>query len=282
MTPEGKFPASRLGRPALDEPAVYPGPRAGYSYLLLGEHILPLQASDTRLGQWKVPSEPGLSLQDVLSRAHATPTDDRAAVLAFGSNASPPQLARKFAGVPGSAIPVVRGWVYGLRLAFSAHLNRLGYIPAAVRSAASTADKLPVWVTFLDDEQLKVLDATEPAYNRVVLSYGQGRPVVELESGEWLAAAALYRTRWGVLDLEACDELGLITQLALKQLLEARCSEMVSLFASPQVAGSARTLLAEVPGFAELGLVVEDGLQDWVVGESAVYSRIGSFSPVKD
>ncbi|HYN99068.1 MAG TPA: hypothetical protein VEU28_05290 [Actinomycetota bacterium] len=282
MTPESRILASSLGRPALDEPVVYPGPTPDYSYLLLGDHILPLRASDTRLGRWKAVSEPGVCLDDLLSRSNATPTDDRTAVLAFGSNASPPQLARKFAGVPGSAIPVVRGWVYGLRLAFSAHLNRLGYIPAAVRAAPSTEDKVPVWVTFPDDDQLKILDATEPAYNRVVLSYGPGRPVVELESGERLAAAALYRTRWGVLDLEACDELGLLTQLALKQLLEARCSEMVSLFASPQVAGSARTLLAEVPGFAELGLVVEDGLQEWVVGESAVYSRIGSFSPAKD
>ncbi|HEX2148639.1 MAG TPA: hypothetical protein VHI31_00485, partial [Actinomycetota bacterium] len=171
---------SSLGRPALDEPAVYPGPTPEYSYLLLGDHIVALQASDTKLGQWKVLSEPGLRLEDVLSGAHATPVDDRTAVLAFGSNASPPQLARKFAGVPGSAIPVVRGSVYGLRLAFSAHLNRLGYIPAAVRSAASRDDKMRVWITFLDDRQLKVLDATEPSYNRVVLSYGQGRPVMEL------------------------------------------------------------------------------------------------------
>ncbi|HEX2148638.1 MAG TPA: hypothetical protein VHI31_00480 [Actinomycetota bacterium] len=57
---------------------------------------------------------------------------------------------------------------------------------------------------------------------------------------------------------------------------------MASLFTPSEVARSARTLLAEVPGFAELGLVVEDGLQDWVVGESAVYGRIGFLPPAKD
>jgi hypothetical protein len=262
---------STLGLPALDEPSVYPGPTPEHSYLLVGNQIFGLEPRPGGLGGWEASDRPGVTLDGLLARCSATPTVSRSAVLAFGSNASPPQLARKFAGVPGSAIPVVRGTVFGLRLAFSAHINRLGYIPAAVRSAGSGV-RLPVWVTFLDGDQLGVMDPTEPSYDRVVLSNGDGRPVVELESGEQLAKVALYRTKWGVLDLEACDELGLISQLALRALLEAQYAAAASLFGKSGP-GTGPTVLAEIPGFTELGLVVADGLEDRVGPGDAVYGR---------
>jgi hypothetical protein len=262
---------STLGLPALDEPSVYPGPTPEHSYLLAGNEIFGLEPRPGGLDGWEASDRPGVTLDGLLARCSATPTVSRSAVLAFGSNASPPQLARKFAGVPGSAIPVVRGTVFGLRLAFSAHINRLGYIPAAVRSAGSGV-RLPVWVTFLDGDQLGVMDPTEPSYDRVVLSNGDGRPVVELESGEQLAKVALYRTKWGVLDLEACDELGLISQLALRALLEAQYAAAASLFGKSGP-GTGPTVLAEIPGFTELGLVVADGLEDRVGPGDAVYGR---------
>jgi hypothetical protein len=218
-----------------------------------------------------------LSLDELLSELGASGVDRRVAVLAFGSNASPPQLARKFSGVPGSAIPVVKGWAYGLQLAFSAHINPVGYIPAAVRASGDLGTRIPVWLTFLDDEQLGIMDPTEPSYHRVTLEYGRGRPVVELESGELMEAAEIYRTKWGVLKLEACEDLGLISQMALRTRLEAQDGSFSKLFAPSETRRRTSLGLAEVPGLASLELVAEDQLEDFLVSGSAVYGRLGSY-----
>lgn len=271
--------ASSLGIPALDEPSVYPGPTPDYSYLLAGTEMFQLAPVSGRLGEWRLAAEPQVSLGRQLERAGAAPVDRRTAVLAFGSNASPPQLARKFTGVPGSAIPVVKGWVYGLRLAFSAHLNPVGYIPAAVRVSGDLGSRLPVWLTFLDDRQLRVMDPTEPSYNRVTLAYGKGKPVAELESGELLEAAELYRTRWGVLALDVSDDLGLISQLALRALLEAQHESFAGLFAPSRTRRPASLGLADVPGLTGLDLVAPDGLEQFLIGGAAVYGRLGSYRP---
>lgn len=275
----GGVEVSSLGSPALDEPSVYPGPAPEFSYLLLAKQVVPLGPRSNRLGAWRVTNEADLSLESLLRQIGAPPVDQRTAVLAFGSNASPPQLARKFAGSPGSAIPLIRGSVFGLRLAFSAHLNPAGYIPAAVRGSGDLASRLPVWITFLDGAQLEVMDPTEPSYDRVTLEYGKGRPVAELESGELLEAADLYRTKWGVLNLEACDDLGLISQLALQRLLEAQHRSFTGLFAPSETRRVASLGLADLPGLASLDLVAEDGLEDFLVPDSAVYGRLGSYRP---
>jgi hypothetical protein len=253
---------STFGRPALDEPTLYPGPTPEHSYLLLGDEMLRLVPAGGGVGDWLVGET---RLDDLLLRRVAAPRNGRTPVLAYGSNASPPQLVRKFAGLEASAVPVVKACVFGLRLTFSAHINRLGYIPAAVRSAGPETT-LATWVAFLDDVHLQILDATEPSYDRVVFALGDDRPVARLESGELMTACALYRTKWGVLDLQACDDKGLITQAALKAVLEARCSMPVSLFGPSEGARPARTLLADIPGVTELGLVVEDGLDDLIAG----------------
>lgn len=260
---------STFGQPALDEPTLYPGPTPEHSYLLLGDEMLRLVPAGEGLGDWLV-GVGETRLDDVLRRCGAAPGEGRTPVLAYGSNASPPQLVRKFSGLEGSAVPVVKACAFGLRLTFSAHINPLGYVPAAVRSAGPETT-LRTWVTFLDDVQLRILDATEPSYDRVGLAFGDDRPVVRLESGELMKACALYRTKWGVLDLEASDDSGLITQVALKAVLEARCSVPVSLFGPFEVARPGRTLLADIPEIAELGMVVEDGLDDLIAGGAARY-----------
>ena len=271
MTARDGVEISTFGRPALDEPTLYPGPTPEHSYLLLGSEILRLVPAGGTLGGWLVGDT---RLDDLLLERGAAPAQGRTPVLAFGSNASPPQLVRKFAGLPDSAVPVVKACAFGLRLTFSAHINPLGYVPAAVRSADGES-RLQTWVTFLDYEQLRILDATEPSYQRVVIARGGGRAVLELESGEQLTASALYRTRRRVLDLEACDDLGLISQSALRELLEGHCGgpggPLTGMFGTPSIAREAAILLSEIPELARLNLVVEDGLENLVVGGSAVY-----------
>jgi hypothetical protein len=274
--PGDRVEVSSFGQPALDEPTLYPGPTPEHSYLLLKDEVLPLRSAGRGLGDWLVGKG---RLDDLLARVGAAPAAVRTVVLAYGSNASPPQLVRKFAGLPHAAVPVVKARAFGLRLTFSAHINPLGYVPAAVR--ADPQGRLQTWVTLLDDEQLAVLDATERSYDRVVID-GRGRPILEIESGERLPRCALYRTRRRVLDLQACDEAGLISQPALQLLLEAQCggsfAALAGLFGSSKVPRTAVALLADVPEIAKLGLVVDDGLEPLIGDGDAVYgpmSQIG-------
>ncbi|MGW0585876.1 hypothetical protein ACWD25_60785 [Streptomyces sp. NPDC002920] len=152
-----------------DHPLLYPGVWPTGSGLLDGDLLLPL---------------------DRLTHPGRTP------VLAVGSNASPGQLRHKMAelGVV-SPIPMVRTRVTGIGVGVSAHVSRVGYVSASPVNAPGTAREL--FVIWLDGEQLAAVDATEPNYDRVVLSEPAFR--VELENGETLPEVFSYVNRHGVL-----------------------------------------------------------------------------------
>lgn len=287
VSPKSRREASSYGKPPKEVPESYPGALPQTSYLLLGDEVLPLEfAKGRRLGRWRIrgttasrdSQDEGVPLDDGLLRAKAVPVDVRTPVLAVGSNASPSQLVKKLAQFGDLDIPVVRASTLGLDLAFSAHINPAGYIPAAVRCAAGR--RLHVWVTLLDDDQLKAMDSTEPNYERVLIANPEGA-VVELESGEKLAACSVYRTRWGVLDLEASDADGLISQRALRRRIESRCLEVID--SAPTLPGfdevpqaTLAVLLSEVPEIARSKLVVDDGLDALVLTAPATYGQIDS------
>jgi len=83
----------------------------------------------------------------------------RTAVLAFGSNAAPEQLVRKFGEIPGSVIPVVQAELADFDVVYSAHLTSYGTIPATL--APSPGTRLQTWVTWLDDDQLARMHESE-------------------------------------------------------------------------------------------------------------------------
>jgi hypothetical protein len=83
----------------------------------------------------------------------------RRPVLAVGSNASPRQLARKFDGCPGAAIPVTRVRVQGLTPVYSAHVARRGYLPATPWHEPGVVTTS--FVGWLDAEQLLVMHRSE-------------------------------------------------------------------------------------------------------------------------
>jgi hypothetical protein len=83
----------------------------------------------------------------------------RTAVLAFGSNAAPEQLKRKFGEIPGSVIPVVQAELADFDVVYSAHLTSYGTIPATL--APSPGVRLQTWVTWLDDAQLTRMHESE-------------------------------------------------------------------------------------------------------------------------
>src|SRR5690606_28940504 len=76
---------------------------------------------------------------------------DRTAVLAVGSNQSPAQLARKFAHLKGTVIPVTRAWLDGFDVAYATHVTRYGSIPGNLHPCPGARVRLSV--TWLDDAQ---------------------------------------------------------------------------------------------------------------------------------
>eukprot|EP00659_Diplonema_papillatum_P001284 gene1284-1984_t len=90
----------------------------------------------------------------------------RYAVLACGSNASPLQLRRKYAGHRG-VIPVVKALLRDHDSVFCPQLAGYGSIAATLQ--ISTGSTLHMHVTFLTDEQLSVMNATEGGYDYCLL-----------------------------------------------------------------------------------------------------------------
>lgn len=109
-------------------------------------------------------------------------------VVAYGSNASPMQIARKFAGRPcGDALYVEPVTLHGWDVIFAARITRYGAIPARLDRAEGCSAE--VHMTWLTDAQLAWMDQTEGAhYRRAELDVGE---VVD-GSGNVLARAGAY------------------------------------------------------------------------------------------
>ena len=181
MRPPGPDPDPRslealgLAEAPRDHPLLYPGGWPSESGLLDGDRLLPL---DRLL------------------------YEDRVPVLAVGSNASPAQLRHKMAefGI-SSPIPMVRARVTGIGVGVSAHVSLLGYVSASPVEAPATVTEL--FVTWLDAEQLAVIDASEGVplptgnYRRAWLPSPEVR--IELADGTRLPGAYVYVNRHGVL-----------------------------------------------------------------------------------
>ncbi|MDX3573927.1 hypothetical protein PV648_32405 [Streptomyces sp. ID05-47C] len=152
-----------------DHPLMYPGVWPAESGLLDGDRLLPL---------------------DRLTFPDRTP------LLAVGSNACPGQLRHKMAefGLT-SPVPMVRTRVTGIDVGVSAHVSILGYVSASpVHAPGVTRELFVIW---LDAEQLAVVDATEPNFDRVRLPERSVR--VELGDGGTLSGVFAYVNRHGVL-----------------------------------------------------------------------------------
>jgi hypothetical protein len=291
-----------LGPAPLDDPGGYPGRTPDESYVLIGDRIATLRpVALRRLDAWRIEAVPQEDsqwrtatsyrpLSYGLLRANSAPVHRRVPLVAVGSNASPPQLVRKLASEPCSRVlPVVMGRLRGIGLAFSAHVSRPGYLPAAPAATADPLDTTPVWVTLLDTDQLAVMDRTELNYEPVVVAHPDGGWILELASGERLHQCALYRSRHSVLDVDACQQPGqLIAQSAVRAELARRVPALpadlegwrkLGEWLAPTNAGEnlpSRPLTA-VPEAADSAVVLpDDGLGRFAVPEAhAIDCRYG-------
>ncbi|MFJ8820701.1 hypothetical protein ACIREE_02845 [Streptomyces sp. NPDC102467] len=153
--------------PAL-APLTYPGRPVPAPSLLLGDELLALDATDPDPAHWTAPAHG--RLDDMLAAAGQAGTADRTPVLAVGSNASPAQVAYKL-GVLNLpvAVPMVPLPIRGIGVGCSAHIGRNGYVAAA--PYLSPGAERTLVVSWLDDAQLRAIDATElPSYRRTALA----------------------------------------------------------------------------------------------------------------
>lgn len=131
--------------------------------------------------------------------------EPRAPVIAVGANRAPAQLRRKLAALAGpQAAPVVRGWLTGFDVVYSAHFTRYGAVPATLCPSPGT--RVEVAVAWLTDEQLEAVHASESLGR----NYAFGRVAdvaLELEApfagGRALDEAHCYVSRHGAVTHEA-------------------------------------------------------------------------------
>lgn len=179
-------------------PLSYPGALPGDDGVLVDGCYLPLRHAPARqVGNWLVEIDDKRIELDVLLEKQGRPiTGDRFPVVSVGSNAAPAQLHVKFMrkGVR-PLVPMVNAKVFGMAAGVSAHVSRAGYIPGT--GVLLSDGVAPLFVAWLDADELQVIDASEPNYCRVLLD-GSIYPIV-LPSGERLGACSLYVSKWGCL-----------------------------------------------------------------------------------
>jgi hypothetical protein len=134
-----------FGPAPLDDWSCYPGLRTEFSYLFCGDHLRALDRIDFDVE---------------LSSVDAPPMADRRAVLAYGSNACPAQLRRKYVDADCSPIiPMTRAWASNLAIGYSDHASRYGAIPATLMASEGVCTE--VFIAWLDPEQFDHLDGSE-------------------------------------------------------------------------------------------------------------------------
>lgn len=196
--PDRTLEALGLATVPLLEPLTYPGPPVPGPSLLTGDRLLPLRTGPGGVGRWRV-ADGGTAtgLDEVLTALGQAPAAARVPVLALGSNAAPGQLRHKLTrlGLP-AVVPVTPAVVGGLGVGVSAHISRAGYVAAAPYADRAAGSRL--WVTWLDEEQLRAVDATEvPNYGRALLPAAQFP--ARLPTGEVLPGTYIYYNSRGVL-----------------------------------------------------------------------------------
>ena len=247
-----------------DAPEDYPwvGPSVS-SALLLGSGVVDLEspreveAPSEELAQALVDTA---AIEQALEQEGALPLSERTLVIAVGSNQTPRTIARKYRR-SGRDLPVttpfVRCTVHDLAVGHVAHIAAPGYVPAAPYRAKG--QRMELVVTWFDEEQLAVVDDTEPNYHRLCLR-AEDFPLT-LATGDRPAHFDVYASRWGVLtDGEQ--------PIPLRHRQQELFDELVALTDSPLTRGDAAQVceaLAADPEalhrlVTEHGLVARDGL----------------------
>jgi hypothetical protein len=141
-------------------------------------------------------------------------TAGRLPLLAYGANASPEALARKLAPLSAAELPVLRAELSGFDVVYSAHVSPYGAVPATLHASPGTT--APVFVTYPDREQRRLLAATEPNYELRRLE----RIECDVDRVGSVSALDAFLSRHGPLQLDG-SELGLAAVRSARRALPA-------------------------------------------------------------
>ncbi len=175
----------------------YPFAQSPGSFVYAEGRAYPL----TRFDIWDWPGAQVLgdrdetALMDLLGPVHyADLAQPRSPVLAVGSNASPEQLARKYAGTR-DVIPTVRVSVANHAIVYAGHITGYGSIPATLHHAPGA--RADVFVNFLTDDQRARMDDTETLGRHYAFTALHNADI-RLEDGTLLSDVAAYVAIQGV------------------------------------------------------------------------------------
>ena len=141
----------------------YPFPRPDRSFLFVDGEALPLLTLAESLEEAEVEVDGRTLPAGHLLRRHGiaavAPLGQRTPVLAYGANAAPERLQRKYDSVAQTVFPVVQARLHGFDIVHAAHISSYGAVPATIERSPGTVCE--VAVTYLDSRQLARMHETE-------------------------------------------------------------------------------------------------------------------------
>ena len=141
----------------------YPFPRPGYSFLYMDGEALPLLSLGESLEEAGVEVDgrcvPAGTLLRQRGIDRAAPLGHRTPVLAYGANAAPERLRRKFAPIGKVVFPVVQARLHDFDVVHAAHISSYGAVPATIEHSPGTV--CDIAITCLDDRELARMHETE-------------------------------------------------------------------------------------------------------------------------
>ena len=185
----------------------YPYPRLADSYLFVDGVAFPyVEVTTDPLGDAVVTRPDGsestaTELLDALDVPAASRTLGQP-VIAYGSNASPDQLTRKFTSNPSydgrAVIPTVRGSLRDYDVVFAPHLMGYGAMPAALVPSPGT--EVEVWVNWMDSAEIDRMNSSEGSGGLYAFGRLDG---IELEvPGPVVDAPEVYIDCFGALEID--------------------------------------------------------------------------------
>ncbi|MGM5488952.1 MAG: hypothetical protein ACQESG_08485 [Nanobdellota archaeon] len=167
------IPASTYIAPR-DDPLRYPGARPDTSFVLAHGYIYSLQFQTPRIQEALVSTQ---MLDAFLAARGKALLGERYAVLGIGSNPVPGQLVSKFGA--DAVVPVIYGEIENADVVYNL-ISAMGYAFAELE-LTQPGVKGNVAITFLDPEQLRVMNRTEENYDLAFIPRD-----ITLQSGEVL------------------------------------------------------------------------------------------------
>ena len=141
----------------------YPFPRPGYSFLYADGEAFPLLALAESPDDWGVEVEGrGVSAATLFRErgiAAPAPLSRRTPVLAYGANAAPERLRRKFAPIGPAVFPVLEARLHHFDIVHAAHISSYGAVPATIAPSPGTV--CDIAITCLDERELARMHETE-------------------------------------------------------------------------------------------------------------------------